>query len=51
VPIEGSTLTFLIDNFLRPTFPDVKVDEWFELGFHMDRFTVSPVGVSVYVGK
>ena len=51
VPIEGATLTFLIDNFLRPTFPDVKVDEWFALGFHMDRFTVSPAGVSVFVGK
>jgi hypothetical protein len=51
VAIEGATLTFLIDNFLRPTFPDVKVDEWFPLGFHMDRFTVSPVGVSVFIGK
>jgi hypothetical protein len=51
VQIEGATLTFLIDNFLRPTFPDVKVDEWFALGFRMDRFTVSPVGVSVFVGK
>lgn len=51
VPIEGATLTFLIDNFLRPTFPDVKVDEWFSLGFHMDRFTVSPAGVSVFLGK
>lgn len=51
VAIEGATLTFLIDNFLRPTFPDVKVDEWFPLGFHMDRFTVSPTGVSVFIGK
>ena len=51
VPIEGATLTFLVDNFLRPTFPDVKVDEWFALGFHMERFTVSPAGVSVFVGK
>jgi hypothetical protein len=51
VPIEGATLTFLIDNFLRPTFPDVKVDEWFPLGFHMDRFTVAPGGVSVFIGK
>jgi hypothetical protein len=51
VSIEGATLTFLIDNFLRPTFPDVKVNEWFALGFHMDRFTVSPIGVSVFIGK
>jgi hypothetical protein len=51
VPIEGATLNFLIDNFLRPTFPDVKVDQWFALGFRMDRFTVSPEGVSVYIGR
>jgi hypothetical protein len=51
VPIEGATLTFLIDNFLRPTFPDVKVDEWFALGFRIDRFTVSPAGVSVWIGN
>jgi len=51
VPLEGSTLTFLIDNFVRPTFPDVKVNEWFVLGFHIDRFTISPALVSVFIGK
>jgi hypothetical protein len=51
VPIEGATLDFVIQNFLRPTFPDVKVDEWFDLGFRMDRFTVTPSGASVFIGK
>jgi len=51
VPIEGQALDFLIDNFLRPTFPDVKVDEWFQLGFRMDRFTVAPAGVAVFIGR
>ncbi len=51
VPIEGTTLDFLIQNWLRPTFPDVKIDEWFDLGFRMDRFTVSPAGASVFIGK
>lgn len=51
IPIEGATLDFLIQNFLRPTFPDVKVDEWFDLGFRIDRFTVSPAGVSVFIAK
>jgi hypothetical protein len=51
VPIEGPTLDFLIQNFLKPTFPDVKVDEWFPLGFRIDRFTVAPAGVSVYIGR
>lgn len=51
VPIEGAALGFLIQNWLRPTFPDVKINEWFDLGFRVDRFTVSPVGVSVFIGK
>ena len=51
VPIEGTTLDFLIQNWLRPTFPDVKINEWFDLGFRMDRFTVSPAGASVFIGK
>jgi len=51
VPIEGATLEFLVQNWLRPTFPDVKIDEWFDLGFRMDRFTVAPTGVSVFIGK
>jgi hypothetical protein len=50
VPIEGAALDFLIQNWLRPTFPDVKVNQWFELGFRMDRFTVAPGGVSVFIG-
>lgn len=51
VPIEGATLDFLIQNWLRPTFPDVKADQWFDLGFRIERFTVSPGGVLVVIGK
>lgn len=51
VPIEGTTLDFLIQNWLRPTFPDVRINEWFDLGYRMDRFTVSPAGVQVIIGK
>jgi hypothetical protein len=51
VPIEGDALDFVIRNFLRPTFPDVMVDQWFDLGFRIDHFTVSPTGVSVFIGK
>jgi hypothetical protein len=51
VPIEGTTLDFLIQNWLQPTFPDVKINQWFDLGFRMDRFTVSPTGASVFIGK
>jgi len=51
VPIEGATLDFLIQNWLRPTFPDVKINEWFELGYRIDRLTVSPGGTAVFIGK
>lgn len=51
VPIEGSALDFLIQTWLRPTFPDVKINEWFDLGFRVDRFTVQPGGASVFIGR
>ncbi len=51
VPIEGTTLDFLIQNWLQPTFPDVKIDQWFDLGFRIDRFTVSAASASVFIGK
>jgi hypothetical protein len=51
VPIQGAALNFVIANYVRPTFPDVKVDEWFELHFGVDRFTVAPSGVVVFLRK
>jgi hypothetical protein len=51
VAIEGATLDFLIQNWLRPTFPDVKISQWFDLGFHVDRFTVHADGASIFIGK
>lgn len=51
VVIEGATLRFLIDNWLRPEFPGVKIGEWFDLGFRIERFTVSPSAVSVFISR
>jgi hypothetical protein len=51
VPIEGSTLNFLVQNWLRPTFPNAHMNEWFQLGFRIDHFTVTPSGTSVFIGK
>jgi hypothetical protein len=47
VAIEGRTLDFVIENYVRPTFPDVKVNEWFALSYGVDRFTIGPQGVVV----
>jgi hypothetical protein len=47
IPIEGHMLEFLIEDYLRPTFPDVMVNEWFGLRFGIERFTVAPRVVTV----
>jgi hypothetical protein len=49
VPMEGRALDFVIANYVRPTFPDVKVNEWFPLHYGVDRFTVGPGGVTMFV--
>ncbi|MDP9170979.1 MAG: hypothetical protein M3N54_10215 [Acidobacteriota bacterium] len=51
VPITGRALDFLIDDYLKPTFPAAKVSEWFELGFRMDHLALSPAGATVVVGR
>src|SRR5690348_14890005 len=40
IPLEGRSLDFVVDNYVRPTFPDVKVNEWFGLRYGIDHFTV-----------
>jgi hypothetical protein len=49
VPIQGAALDFVIANYVRPTFPDVKVNEPFALEYGVDRFTVGPPGVTVFM--
>lgn len=51
VPIEGAALDFLIENYLRPTFPTAKVGEWFGLDYRVDHFAVSPAGMAIYIGR
>ena len=50
VAIEGRALDFVIENYVRPTFPDVKVNEWFPLHYGVDHFTVGQQGVAVMIG-
>lgn len=51
VPIQGSALDFLIRNWLRPTFPNAHVNEWFNLGLRIERFTVRAGGASVFIAR
>jgi hypothetical protein len=51
VPIEGRALDFLIRNYVRPTFPDLKLSEWFRLANGVDRVAATPSGASVFIGR
>ena len=42
IAVSGSTLNFLIDNFLIPLFPTAKVNQPFDLNSHVDRIEVGP---------
>jgi hypothetical protein len=45
--IDGSTLDFLIQNFLIPMYPDAVIGKPFELGHRIERLDVSPAAVAV----
>lgn len=49
--IEGSTLDFLIQNFLLPLYPNAAIDRPFELGHNIRKLDVQPRAVSVYIGQ
>jgi hypothetical protein len=51
VPISGSALDFLIQNYLRPNYPDAKIGRPFELKYNMDRIEVAPGTAYVYMKK
>ena len=42
VAVSGSALDFLIDNFLRPIFPEVRINEPFPLLDNIERIEVRP---------
>ncbi len=45
--IDGSTLDFLIQNFLIPMYPDAVIGKPFQLGHGIDRLDVTPAAVAV----
>ena len=48
--VQGRMLDFLIEDYLRPAFPDARINEWFGLRYGIDRFTVAPTGLTVIIG-
>jgi hypothetical protein len=51
VVAEGRTLDFLINNFVIPSFPDVKVGKEFALDYHIDHLEVLPGRAVVVVAQ
>ena len=41
IAIEGPTLDFIIDNYLKPNYPDAKIGQPFALHKHVDRIEVA----------
>src|SRR4029434_3660114 len=51
ITVDGSTLDFMIQNFLLAMYPDAAVGRPFELGHRIDRLEVQPGSVGVVIGK
>ena len=51
VAVDGSILDFLIKHFVQPRYPDMKVNEPFDLDFNIDRIEIQPTGVRVVIKK
>ncbi len=51
VAVEGSILDFLIKHFVQPRYPDIKINEPFELDYNIDRIEIQPAGVRVLIKK
>lgn len=49
--IDGSTLDFLIENFLIPMYPDAAIGRPFELGHRIEKLDVQPAAVAVQIGR
>ena len=49
--IDGSTLDFLIQNFLIAMYPDAAVDRPFEMGHRIEKLDIQPAAVGVFIGK
>ena len=51
VAIDGSILDFLIKHFVQPRYPDIKINQPFDLDFNIDHIEIQPAGVRVAIKK
>ena len=51
VALDGSILDFLIKQFIQPRYPDIKINQPFDLDFNIDRIEIQPTGVRILIKK
>jgi hypothetical protein len=51
VAIDGSILDFLIKHFVQPRYPEMKINEPFDLDFNIDRIEIQPTAVKIFMKK
>ncbi|HEY2842553.1 MAG TPA: hypothetical protein VGJ09_02840 [Bryobacteraceae bacterium] len=51
VALDGSILDFLIKQFIQPRYPDIKINQPFDLDFNIDRIEIQPAGVRIVIKK
>jgi hypothetical protein len=49
--MDGSTLDFLIQNFVVPFYPEAVVGRPIPMGFRIDSLQLAPTGVGVLIGR
>lgn len=51
VVVDGSILDFLMKHFVQPKYPDMKINEPFDLDFNIDHIEIQPSGVRVVIKR
>ena len=51
VALDGSILEFLIKQFIQPRYPDIKINQPFDLDYNIDHIEIQPSGVRVLIKK
>ena len=51
VAMQGSTLDFLLRQFVVPNFPEARAGAWFALGHRIDRLEVAPGAARVVMRR
>jgi len=51
VALDGSILEFLIKQFIQPRYPDIKINQPFDLDYNIDRIEIQPAAVKIFIKK